>query len=111
YYPTESTDQAASFYVPDSTLLFGGFPAGGGTFENRDPEIQLSIMSGDIGNLNLAADNSYIVLKILPGQQGIMLDGMTIRDSNPESGVMGVPGAPVVSEGELTLIHSAIVNP
>jgi extracellular elastinolytic metalloproteinase len=111
YLPGLNSDPTSSFLIPDSTFLFGGFPLGGGTFGERDPEMHLSTMSGDIGTLNHSTDNTYYVLRVLPGQKGIVLDGMTIRDANPETDVPGVPGAPVLSDGELTLIRTSVSNP
>lgn len=110
YHPALDSDPTFSFLIPDSTFLFGGFPVGGGTFGERDPEMHLSTMSGDIGTLNQSTDNTYYVLRVSPGQKGIVLDGMTIRDANPETDVPGIPGAPVLSDGELTLIRTSVGN-
>ncbi len=102
YYPTDGTDPLISFFIPDSTVVYGGFPGGGG-IELRDPELHLTVMSGDIGSQGVNTDNTHYVLKIEPGQLGIELNGLHIRDANPSGPTMGTVGAPLMADGEVLL--------
>ncbi|MHC4697392.1 MAG: right-handed parallel beta-helix repeat-containing protein, partial [Planctomycetota bacterium] len=41
-------DRLASFAIAPGVELYGGFPLGGGTFEERDPVLYQTVLSGDI---------------------------------------------------------------
>jgi extracellular elastinolytic metalloproteinase len=49
YLPNLTNDRQGSFNIPDSTSVFGGFPAGGSTFALRDPVAHSTRLSGDLG--------------------------------------------------------------
>ncbi len=108
YLPTTQGDPSISFTLPDSTVLIGGFPFGGSSLNQRDPEMFISELSGDIGIPNEASDNSYIVVEILPNRHDITLDGITIGDPNPNSDQPGIPGASLSADGEITLLRTVI---
>jgi uncharacterized repeat protein (TIGR01451 family) len=65
YKPTAViTDRIATFELVDGVALYGGFPTGGGTFDDRDPDTNLTVLSGDIDSNDLAvpaADTSQIM--------------------------------------------------
>ncbi|MDH3246022.1 MAG: M36 family metallopeptidase, partial [Saprospiraceae bacterium] len=107
YYPTDGTDPLISFFIPDSTVVYGGFSSGGGSL---DPEVHLSVMSGDIGLQGIHSDNTHYVLKIEAGQRGIELHGMQIKDANPSGAIMGTSGAPLFADGEILLEQVTIVD-
>jgi hypothetical protein len=51
YYPDEgigksNNDRTISFNIPDSTMVLGGFPSGGGTFNERNLQCNKTILSG-----------------------------------------------------------------
>lgn len=49
YRPTVITDDLeASFVIPDSLRLYGGFPPGGGDWSERDWDLHITVLSGDI---------------------------------------------------------------
>ncbi len=75
YYPSGS-NRTASFNLPDSTVLLGGYPSGGGT---RNWNVNLSILSGDIGTPNDTVDNSYTVLYFDSMVNHVVLDGFIIE--------------------------------
>lgn len=62
YVPTTGTDRTATFLLPSGVAIYGGFPADGGAWEDRDWETNLTILSGDIGIEDDNADNSYHVV-------------------------------------------------
>lgn len=83
-------DRNASFYLPHYVSLYGGFPSGGGTWDQRDPDRHLTVLSGDLAENDKAeedpaglgsaperSDNSYHVLTVCQ-TVGAFLDGFTI---------------------------------
>ncbi|MBL8876042.1 MAG: hypothetical protein JNM86_09640 [Phycisphaerae bacterium] len=79
-----SGDRFASFPLRSSVSFFGGFQGksriGGGEtlLSQRDPAVNLSILSGEIGNPGVATDNSYSVLTSYDANSHTLLDGFTI---------------------------------
>ncbi|MCC6186155.1 MAG: hypothetical protein IT256_03280 [Chitinophagaceae bacterium] len=60
--------------------IYGGYPAGGGT---RDIARQPVVLSGDIGTVGTATDNSYHVMVISVSgttTDSIVVDGLTIKE-------------------------------
>jgi len=94
-YPDGSGSRKASFKLKSGVAIYGGFPSGGGDWEDRDPNSYETILSGDLlGNdlevgdpcdlLNdpCRAENSYsVVLSERCNSMGI-LDGFTITGGN-----------------------------
>lgn len=86
YYPTgvqAGTDRHATFLIPQrgGIGIFGGFPVGGGA---RNIAANPTVLSGNIGNINSFADNSYHVLTVvntLPAGEEVTIDGLTITGS------------------------------
>ena len=71
-------DRTATFQLPDGVTICGGFPPGGGTWEQRNPFVHRSILSGDIGVPHLASDNSYHVVTAAGAGRTSILDGLVI---------------------------------
>ncbi len=96
--PYGSRSIRTSFELVSGVCLFGGFPAGGGTWEDRDPNIHTTILSGDLsGNDNpntetfnllddpSRVDNSCNVVVISKSDQQTILDGFTITGGNAKA--------------------------
>lgn len=105
YLPTSvsSGDRNASFVFPAGRKLTGNFRGtafgnGGETLRTqRQPGLPAgTILSGDIGTLNVATDNSRQVLKIIGP---VTLDGFTIEGGNDDSGAGG--GVSVLGSAKL----------
>ena len=95
YYPDEGggqvdDDRDAAFELPDGVALFGGFLSGQSQFSQRDPEANLTILSGDIGQDDLDSDGDLIVarnidqqgvnsINVLIGEESFILDGFVIN--------------------------------
>ena len=65
YRPTDSTDRTATFQLLSGMAVYGGFPPGGGdgTFNARDPETYVTVLSGDLsGDDPVNSDNSHHVV-------------------------------------------------
>jgi len=43
-----SDDREATFQLLNSVALYGGFPSGGGIWNDRDPNTYQTILSGDL---------------------------------------------------------------
>ncbi|MCB0599283.1 MAG: right-handed parallel beta-helix repeat-containing protein, partial [Phaeodactylibacter sp.] len=89
YKPTTGMDRTSSFTMKNNLAIYGGFPGTPGQegdFNLRDWTANETILSGDIGTANAAADNSYHV--ILNNYNGLnntaVLDGFTITGGNAD---------------------------
>jgi hypothetical protein len=77
-------DINATFELKAGVAMYGGFPIGGGTWQQRDPNIHSSILSGDLngddqpGFVNYA-ENSKIICRISWREGTTTLDGFTIE--------------------------------
>jgi hypothetical protein len=85
YFPGNARD--VYFIIKQSLTLLGGYPAAGG---NRDPAVNQTILSGDIGAISDPSDNSYHVVSIWDPSAGVTpmavtLDGFTITEGNASS--------------------------
>ena len=90
YLPTATTDRTISFAMKNGVALYGGFNGTESTRGERDPAVNVTILSGDIGTPSVANDNSYHVITAgaavtLSG----VIDGFTVTsgqaDGNPAS--------------------------
>ncbi len=89
YTPTlPNGDRTISFDLVDGVAIYGGFPSGGSTFEERDPSTYITILSGDLNSDDNSggdnSENSCHVLRatdIIDGQN-TLLDGIVISDGN-----------------------------
>ena len=110
YKPTTTTDRTISFTLQDGVAIYGGF-AGYETSLNQRPTInplngQLSgsILSGDIGAVGNAADNTYHVINNAPGLTSTaVLDGFVITGGNISEnqafggGMLHTEGSPTIA--------------
>ena len=84
-------DRSSSFELPNQVKLYGGFPAGGGTWEERDPNVHLAILSGDLSGNDVEvtnpsdllaeptrAENSYHVVTANGTDSTALLDGFVV---------------------------------
>ena len=79
YKPTTDTNRYATFQLESGVAIYGGFPVDGGAWETRDWEANLTTLSGDIGGIDDATDNSYHVVTGSGVGATAVLDGFTIR--------------------------------
>lgn len=78
YYPTSTTDRGISFQMESGVSIFGGFPAAGGEWETRDWTANVTTLSANIGDPDLAIDNSYHVVMNNNVSNKAMLDGFVL---------------------------------
>ena len=94
--PGGNGDRAATFQLKTGVGIYGGFPGGGGSWEDRDPEAYRAILSGDLNGDDIGftnnADNSYHVARALGTDSTAVLDGFTITAGNANGGGMDGDG-------------------
>jgi len=108
YTPTYLSDpskpRSATFQLKNGVALYGGFdPSVGDTeFGDRDWAANAAILSGDLGNPESAADNSYHVFyhpAALALDATAVLDGMTIIAGNADGGGVLSLGGGMYNDG------------
>ena len=82
YKPTATTTRTIYFNVPSGVTVYGGFAGTETSLTSRDFRTNISILSGDIGTLNLETDNSYHVVVFNGSGSNTILDGFTISGGN-----------------------------
>ena len=82
YTPTNGTDRAATFQLKNGLALYGGFAGTEATRVERDWQIHLTILSGDIGLPGDNGDNVYHVLTSRGVDGTTILDGFIVRDGH-----------------------------
>lgn len=75
YKPTLSNDRNISFQLKTGVDLYGGFAGHEGLRSERDPEINLTVLSGEIGDPDNKEDNSY---HVVTSADNTIIDGFTI---------------------------------
>ena len=84
YKPTTSSNRFATFQMKSGVAVFGGFPATGGTWDERDWSTNITTLSGDIGVPDDKSDNSYHVVTANGVDNTAILAGFTITGGNAE---------------------------
>lgn len=87
YYPTAAyampggnAARTYTFILDSNTVIYGGFNGTETNLSQRNPAVNETTFSGDIGVPVTATDNSYHVLTILNSTKNSFIDGFTIRD-------------------------------
>jgi hypothetical protein len=87
YLPTLTGVRTRSFDLKTGVALYGGFAGGESSLSQRDPAVNVAVLSGDLvgdDGSGSYGDNSY---HIVAGRQlgsGALLDGFTIRGGNAD---------------------------
>lgn len=90
-----SRDRAGSFRMRNGIAIYGGFAGGETSRSQRDTSTNVTTLSGDIGTIGVADDNSYHVVDASGVDATAILDGFTIFGGNadgahPDDGGGGV---------------------
>ena len=85
YKPTLSDDRNVSFQLKSGVGLYGGFSGNEDLRDKRDPEINPTVLSGEIGDPGNREDNSY---NVVISADNTIIDGFTIMNgyAMPEGG-------------------------
>ena len=91
YIPTTTSDRSISFEMESGLKIFGGFPADGGAWEDRNWELYPTILSGDLNgddgeNFTNNGENSYHILTATDVNRLAKLDGFIISGGNANGG-------------------------
>lgn len=82
YKPTTSSNRVATFQLKSGVAIYGGFPAVGGAWGERNWESFVTNLSGEIGFVGDSADNSIHVVTGSGVDDTAILDGFTISGGN-----------------------------
>jgi len=74
-----------TFNIPDSTVVLGGFPNGGGGLDSRDWVCNKTILCGDIDRDGTLTGNSFHVVTTENVDSLTLVDGFCIIDGNADS--------------------------
>lgn len=91
YLPTTTGDRTISFKLESGLKIYGGFPAAGGAWEDRNWELYPTFLSGDLNgddeeNFANNAENSFHVLTATYVNRLAKLDGFIITGGNANGG-------------------------
>jgi len=98
-------DRMATFQLKNGVGVYGGFPAGGGLWEQRNPRLCVTTLSGDIGIAGFVSDNSRHIVTGSGTDRSAVLDGFVISDGYADgtaphdcgAGLYSSRGAPTIS--------------
>jgi len=79
YFPTQDADRTVSFELTSGVRLYGGFDGGETDLNQRDWEVNETILSGDIGVLGDSLDNTLTVVHLFQPDSNTILDGFKVR--------------------------------
>lgn len=115
YYTDEGAGQTndsrdSAFRLKSGVAVYGGFAGGETVRSQRDPSVNVTVLSGDIGSLGVAADNAYQVVNIIGSLFDVyVLDGFTVTDGN-SNGSSGHGGGIYIQNASPTLANLVITN-
>jgi hypothetical protein len=110
-------DRTASFRLPLGVAIYGGFPAGGGIWEDRNPERFLTVLSGDLKGDDRAGfwfhhDNAFHVIQVDDSDPHTILNGCIITGGNATaaSGTDSRGGGIFLAAGELSVQYCTLLG-
>ena len=87
YKPTADTDRTKSFLMKNGVGIYGGFAGTETMRSQRDPSANVTVLSGDIGSVGIAGDNSFHVVTTDSSVTSTgVLDGFTITAGQADGG-------------------------
>ncbi|MFW5652825.1 MAG: choice-of-anchor Q domain-containing protein [Planctomycetota bacterium] len=90
YRPAESGgDRSNAFEVPRGVAIYGGFAGDELTRDQRDPGVNLTVLSGDLNGddepgFTNRSDNTYNVIRITGSYAFSRIDGVTVRGGHAD---------------------------
>ena len=111
YSPFSEVSRSSGYSIPQGVSIYGGFQGNETAINQRVIGAYPTILSGDIGLSMMNSDNLYHVISIQSGMDGVLLDGLTIRDGLANGGSMDLQrGSGIYNLGILTSNHVIIQN-
>ena len=114
--PSGTGDRTTTFDLISGVEIYGGFPSGGGTWDQRDPNRYETILSGDLlendgPDFTNNGENSYHVVTTSGVDPNAILDGFTITSGNANGGdTDGNGGGMFNDNSNLTVVHCDFVS-
>ncbi|HAD13612.1 MAG TPA: hypothetical protein DCF33_14395, partial [Saprospirales bacterium] len=87
YTPTQTAQRDISFVMKNGVALLGGFVGTESAAEQRNSALNLTRLSGNIGDAAIDTDNSFHVLTGTGLDEQTVLDGFIISDGNSSGSV------------------------
>ncbi|MBN2147237.1 MAG: Ig-like domain repeat protein [Anaerolineales bacterium] len=111
YTPTTDIERCATFSLKNGVALYGGFAGDETQREQRDPETNVTTLSGEIGAVG-SSDNSYHVVTGSNTDATAVLDGFTISGGNADGATFpnDCGGGMFNDNGSPTLANLIIYN-
>jgi len=102
---TPGVNRNNSFVLKEGVKLYGGFYGGESTIQDRDVYANPTILSGDIGIINVSSDNVYHVITYT-GLLDVstVIDGFIISGGNADDGSNG--GGMLLENGAAPLVRN-----
>lgn len=106
YTPDPIAGRNATFDVPSGVKVYGGFVGTETQLNQRNAQTNFTSLSGDIGVVGNATDNSYHVVTFNNVSAATLLDGFTVEGGNANGsgnntdvggGILSMEGNPVIS--------------
>lgn len=118
YLPThilgDDTLRNRTFYINKSIVLYGGFigdPGTEGSFEERNPGLYVTTLSGDVGVAGVVTDNAFHVVYFDHVSDSTHLDGFVIADGNSlDGGGFNSTGTGIFNNATAGRSHPLIAN-
>ncbi|HEY3169483.1 MAG TPA: DUF1565 domain-containing protein, partial [Thermoanaerobaculia bacterium] len=87
YKPTDTADRTFNFALKNGVGVYGGFAGTETMLSQRNPAANVTILSGDIGTVGMATDNSYhVVTSGSTVTATAILDGFTVTGGRADGG-------------------------
>ncbi len=99
YYPTSGSERNATFQLKTGVGVYGGFDGTEANRTDRNWAIHVTILSGDIGAVGNASDNSYHVVTGSLTDSTAVLDGFTVTGGKANSSPSYVDGGGMYNYG------------
>jgi Zn-dependent metalloprotease len=119
YYPDNGTgERGLSFRLISDVHVYGGFegagsiayPGGEQSLDQRDPVMNVTRLSGDIGSVGDPSDNSFHVVDGSGANASAILDGVVVSDGQATGAYPGNIGAGIYNSGGHATYRRCVVR-
>ncbi len=106
YLPTQTfgggTDRHKTFYINKNVKIYGGFNGTETMLTQRDWQVNVTTLSGNIGATNTNSDNCYHVLWMDHVGSVMTLDGLTVKDGKADGSDPHFRGGGIYNNGAVS---------